>query len=375
MKIDLVVLFGGQSVEHDISVISAIQVMNNLDRNRYNIIPIYLNRDNVLINGPNLDKIETFANNLTNGKKYFPVTIVENQHRHYLISSNKKSFYKQKIDLIWPIVHGKGVEDGNIAGWLELLKIPFPTCNTKAAAICQDKHWTKVMLRSFNIKVLDEIVLYENNTINFNDLSYPVIVKPASLGSSIGINKVKEESQILNAIEVAFKYDNKLIIEQCLENFREFACAIYKKGDKYIVSDIEEINIKEDIFKFSDKYEQKEKINNNCHIIPALISEQLASYIKSTTTEVYKGLELKGIVRVDFLYDNVTKECYVNEINTIPGALAYYLFEHDVINFASLLDENIKEAFLEKERKNNYQVSFPSSIFSSNISKLNKYIN
>ncbi len=352
------VLFGGRSVEHDISILSAMQVIKALDTSKYTIIPLYLSKDLNILSSSKYSSLETYQRGIKPDKKEY-VNLIKKNNAVYLSRPYQKFARTQKIDLILPIVHGKGVEDGTISGFLEILGITYPTCKVMPASITQDKEITKIILKELGINVIPYTL-----HIDSNDIKYPVIVKPAKLGSSIGIYKANNFEELKEAFGKASRYDSKVLIEKCLVNFKEFSNAGYYYKEEVIVSDIEEVKLVSDIYSFSEKYQNQEKILNNNHQIPAHITKDLTLEIKETTKKIYKRLELSGVVRVDYLYDLDTNTLYVNEINTIPGSLAYFLFKDKTLG--SLLDDLIKQSLIDKEKEKEYLNTFSSSVLNNN---------
>lgn len=363
------ILFGGESVEHDVSILSAMQVIKAIDQNKYQIIPLYITKKGELLTGKRFKEIATFKNEFKIKKREY-VNLMYFNDQGYLSFPFQKFKKRLKIDLILPIVHGKGVEDGNISGFLEILKIPHSSPKIMGASIAQDKEFTKIVLESMNIKTVPYEVLYNDN-YQFTNHDFPKIIKPARLGSSIGIKKVNSQQECTEAIKEAFRYDEKVIVEQALTNFKEYSIAIYFRKEELVVSDIEELILQEDIYKFTDKYERGNKGETN-HIIPAKINKKLEEKIKEIGRRIYEKLELSGIVRIDFLYDLAKKELYVNEINTIPGSLAFYLFKDQNISFTKLIDDLIKQTLINKEKKKNYISSFESNILNRNTLSMKK---
>ncbi len=355
------VLFGGKSVEHDISILSAIQVINALDK-KYKVIPLYLTKDNMLASGDRYKELETFKNKLLIKEQEY-ANLIKTKMGNYLLFNNKKFKNKLKIDLILPIVHGKGVEDGNISGFLEILNIPYISSPTLPASLCQDKEITKIVLNSMNINNI-EYEVYMEGDYHLSSMEYPLIIKPASLGSSIGITKVNSDEEFINGLKTAFKYEKKVIIEKCLTNFKELSIACYKRKEELVLSDIEELSITSDIYHFTDKYQANGKLTSkkkNHHI-----SKELRETIEKETSNIYKKLMFKGVVRIDYLYDLDSKKLICNEINTIPGSLAFYLYESKGISFGDLLNDLIKQALIENEIEKKYLTTFNSSVLVKN---------
>lgn len=353
MREKIGVFFGGNSLEHEISIITALQVIQALDKSKYEVFPLYLTKDNKIYYGKYLENKENYLN-LEKLKKECTRVILKNNEGETYIVSDELKYIKKNLDLIIPIFHGKGVEDGSISSWLSSLNIPFTTSLLTSGAICQDKVYSKMILKQNHFNVLDyEFYFEEDFDIEKVQLNYPIIVKPAKLGSSIGINIASTKEELENCVEIAFRYDNKILLEPALKNYREFNCAAIRVNDQILTSSVEEVIKSEEILSYQDKYEKgsMEGINR---VLPASINNELEEAIKETTKQAYQLLECRGVVRIDYLYDVKKKELYLNEINTIPGSLAFYLFEESNIRFDKLLDYLIsqgKEDFIKEKKK------------------------
>lgn len=390
MKIKLGVIFGGESVEHEISIITAIQAMNSLDQDKYEIIPIYISKDRIWYTGKMLMELDVYKD-FNELKRYAnKVTLVKDEDGFYLMKT-KGMFHRklQELDIVFPIVHGKGVEDGSLAGFLETIGIPYVGPSMLGAALGQDKVVMKQVMEANNIPVPKYTWFYDteylNNSKNILDnikkLGYPVIVKPANLGSSIGITVVKEEKDIISAIDEAINYDNKIVVEKVIDNLLEVNCSVTGNYEYQEASVIDEIIPKHDFLTFNDKYlgnAKKGKLKMPLkgskgskgmaatdRIIPARISEKLANEVTKLAKETFVALNLKGIARIDFLLDKKNEKIYVNEPNTIPGSLAFYLWAPKGVSYEALLDDAIKTAI--KEYKNNAKktTSFESNVLSN----------
>lgn len=356
------VIFGGRSVEHDISIITGLQVINALDKNKYKIIPIFIDQNNNIYSSEKFKKLENIRKL---GLKKGPNPNKRKIRGTASYQSLKKLQKRKKIDLIFNCTHGAGVEDGIVSGMLEFLNIPYTSSNLMSSSIAQDKDMTKKVLKSINIPMLNHITIKYQDRRNISDLikdlEFPVIIKPAHLGSSIGIYIAKDKHELIEKIKQAFIYDDKIIIEKLLTNFKEFSLAIYKRKYEYHLSNIEELSRDENIFTFEEKY-----INHHKEVIHTFLNdESLIKQINDYTTKSYKFLEMSGIVRFDYLY--VNGNLYLNEINTIPGGLSNYLFK-DKLSFKLLLDEQIREALFMHKKKNELLKSFESSVLKNNIS-------
>lgn len=360
MKLQVGVLFGGCSTEHDISIITGLQVMHNLDPKKYNIIPLYLTKDNEILSHRKLLNIDFYKQNIkTKGITY---TIYSNKGVGWLSNISKKFHFRKKIDLIFNCTHGYRVEDGSISGLLNYLKIPYSSPDILTSSICQDKDYTKIILKELKVPVLDYIVLKEKDKLDLEYYSrmieYPVIIKPAHLGSSIGIKIAYDYNELLDGVNYGFIYDNKLIIEKYLNDSVEYSVALYKRKNDLIISRIEEISKTKEIFDFKDKYIDFNKTYNHIYLDD---DSELAKKIKEISKKVYNKLEMKGIIRIDFIKSS---DLFLNEINTIPGSLANYLFKN--ISFKTLLDEQVREMLYEYKYNQRYKTSFETSVLNNN---------
>ena len=317
MKVGIV--FGGPSVEHDISIITASQILASINPKKYKIIPIYYSKDKKFYEVKNFDSLKKWTGD---------IKLLQEIPINRLQGKKKGKFGTIKyVDCIISAFHGKNTEGGELAGLFEVLDIPYSSNSILGASLGQDKIVMKKVLKSDQINVLkfvdlsyDEYTKNEEKSIEkIEQINYPLIVKPSMLGSSIGIKKVDNKNELKKALNLAFKYDEMVIIEECLSDYREFNCAIFND----ILSEVEEVKVKNAIFTFKDKYQSHESE----HILPAMIDEKLKNEIYEMTKQTSISLRNESIARIDFLYDNIEKKLYVNEINTIPGALSYYLFE------------------------------------------------
>ena len=377
MKIKVGVIFGGKSVEHEVSVISALQAIDNIDIEKYDVVPIYIDKQRNWYTGESLFDIENFKDidNLKN--KCQKVVLCKKNDDFCLISINGL-FNKivNKIDIAFPIVHGQNVEDGTLAGYLDTLGIPYVGPNVLGASLGQDKVVLKQVLRESNIPVVDYVWFYDQDFQSdkniylkkIKKMGYPVVVKPASLGSSVGINFVEKESGIEDAINEACSYDKKIIVEKAVENLVEVNCSVVGNYEIQNASVIEEVISSDDILSYEDKYVGDSKTKgskgmlNTSRIIPARLDDKLTDDIKNTSKEVFKVLNLSGVCRIDYLINKKTQEYYVNEPNTIPGSLSFYLWEPIGKKYKDLLSDLILLSIKEFKNKNKKTTSFDSNI-------------
>ena len=356
--INIGIIFGGESVEHEISIISALQAIDYIDKTKYNAIPIYISKDRLWYTGDKLLDINNYKDLDSLLKKCKEVVLCKKNNEYCLISNKYINKVVKKLDIAFPIVHGANVEDGSLAGYLSTLGIPYVGSKLLASSIGQDKVVTKEVLMNNNIPVVPYIWFYESDFINnkeyylnkIKELDYPVIVKPATLGSSVGINIVKKENMVIDAINEALMYDKKIIVEKCIENLIEVNASVLGNYEDSEVSILERVNSNNDYLTYEDKYIGSSKgIVNTNRIIPADISDKLTKEITNTSKEVFRVLNFSGVVRIDYLIDSKTNNYYVNEPNTIPGSLSYYLWQD--IGYKELLNKLIDIAI--KEYKDN----------------------
>ena len=352
-KLRVGIIFGGISSEHDVSKVSGTSVISNLNKEKYDILPIYIDqKGNWYIYDKNINEIQI-------------LDIESNVEEEIKPISNIEDILKS-LDVIFPVLHGLGGEDGSIQGLFELLNIPYVGCGILASSIGMDKVYTKIIfekagikqakyeyIRKFNDKYIyvdknfnEEIVELEKvaEKIN-NNLKYPMFIKPSNSGSSVGINKANDIEELKNAIEYAAKFDKKILIEEGLIG-KEVECAVLG-NEEVLASCIGEIKPAEDFYTFDAKYKNQEsKV-----LIPAQISEEMSEKIRKLATKAFKAIDGKGLSRVDFFANVETNEIYINEINTLPGftTISMYpkLFEQVGINYSNLLDKLIELA-LEK---------------------------
>lgn len=374
MKLQLGILFGGASVEHEISILSALQAMNHLDNTRYEIIPIYAAKDHQLYHSPLLKEIDSFRdlNKLCAG---LTPTALYKKGNKVLLKSNSRFRKDIPIDLILPIMHGTYGEDGTLQGYLRMLDIPFCACELSAAVLGQDKELMKQVLAAKQLPIVKWFAVEKNQwkdsdlTKQCEEIGWPLIVKPTTLGSSVGIHMAKDYEELQSALEDAFQYDKLAIVEHAVTNMREFNCAVFGDEDEAKTSSIEEVLKDDEILSYKDKYEGNGKskgIVSTNRLIPAQLSEAVQTEIEALALKAFHALRGFGIARIDFLMDNETKKIYINEINTIPGSLSFYLFEPQGIAFAQLLDEYI-QLTLKRQRKQ------AQMIFSYSTNVLSQY--
>ena len=319
--IKLGIIYGGISTEHDVSIMSAKSILENLNKEKYEIHEIYINEYG----------------------KWFEIQNGEKEEIYNLIWTLKE------LDVVFPILHGIGGEDGTIQGMLEMLKVPYVGCGVLASAVGMDKVYSKMIFKEVGIQQAKYLVIYYKNDkyyirengideeLKFEKLKFPMFVKPSNSGSSVGVKKANDVNELKLAIENASKYDRKIIIEEGIKG-KEVECAILEKKDEIIASTVGEIKSAEEFYSFDAKY----NIPNSQTIIPAKIEKKLIEEIQKNAIKAFKSIDGRGLARVDFFIEEGTNNIYINEINTMPGftKISMYpkLFESYKISYSDLLD-------------------------------------
>lgn len=380
MKIKLGVIFGGETTEHEVSIISAVQAMASLNNEKYEIYPIYMGKDKTWYTGKMLMDIEIYKD-MPNLKRYATkVGLIRRNGIVYIQRMNLLKTLVTDLDIVFPIVHGNNVEDGSIQGFLQTLGIPFVGSSILGSAIGQDKVIIKQLLESENIPVTPYVWFYEEEYLMDKDLylkkikklGYPVIVKPANLGSSIGIAIANSDDNIEKALSEAMQYDCKILVEKVVPNLTELNCSVLGDYTHSETSAIEEVMGKDEYLSYKDKYLGGKKGNKTSkgmlstdRVIPAKIDEKVEDRVRELAMKTFYTLNLSGVARIDFLYDKKNNHLFVNEPNTIPGSLSFYLWEPVGKKYEELLDNMINIAIKNYKRKTKKIVSFESNILNN----------
>ena len=386
MKIKVGVIFGGESVEHEVSIISAIQAMNKMDQEKYDIIPIYITKDREWYTGDMLKDIEVYED-LDLVKKYGKNVVLYYKNGSYVLQNKK--FPKgvvTDIDIAFPIVHGTNVEDGVLQGYLQSIGIPFVGGNVYASAVGQDKVYMKALFKDSDLPMTKYVWFYDCDYKNdseevikkVNKLKYPVIVKPACTGSSVGIKVVDDESELVEAIDDAIQYDNKILVEEVVTDLKEVNISVVGNYEHQKTSEIEEVISANKFLTYADKYigggkgklkgmkmpmktPSKGMASAN-RKLPADLSDKMRKEVEEIAIKAFKVLGSAGVCRIDFLIDEKAKKVYVNEINSIPGSLAFYLWEAAGVKYTELLDELINIGIKDYKKRVSKTHSFDTNI-------------
>ena len=383
MKLRVGVIFGGESVEHEVSIISAVQAMKSLDSEKYEIIPIYIGKDREWYTGKLLSNIDIYSD-LDLLKKYAKNVVLTNKKDSFVLV-NKKGLRRvvDYIDIAFPIVHGTNVEDGTLQGYLELIGIPYVGSNLYSASIGQDKVFQKQILKSSNLPVVDYDWFFDSEYKDNEEeilkrikkIGYPVMIKPARLGSSVGIGKAHNEEEVKMCIEEAIKYDEKILVEKVVDNLVEVNCSVLGNYEYQSASEIEEVMGADEFLSYRDKYlgGSKGKISktgskgmvSTNRILPARLDDKMTNEVKELSKSVFKVLNAAGVIRIDYLIDKKTKKIYINETNTIPGSLSFYLWEATDKPYKELLDDLITLGIKTYKKKKRKVFSFETNILSN----------
>ena len=377
--VNVAVFFGGDSVEHEVSIISAVQAMTHINKEKYNTIPVYLSKDGKMYTSAAMFDIKNFKN-IGELLAISKEVIIYNNGSEVILKSQKKNDFSGKkplkLDVALPIVHGTNCEDGSLQGYLETIKLPYAGCNVLASSVGMDKAIFKSVLRTAGIPVLDcirfssrDYAEYTENILNRieGSIGFPLIVKPVNLGSSIGITKVSDKDSLNSAIETAFEYADSVLVERAVQNLREINCSVLGDESDCKASPCEEPINDNDILSYEKKYLETSKTKGMASLkrkIPAEIPDDLTQTIKEYACRTFKAIGGHGVVRIDFLMDNQSKEVFVNEINTIPGSLAFYLWEADGMKYTEMLDKIISLAFSRQRKRDNLHFEIETNILS-----------
>ncbi len=383
MKTRVAVLFGGRSVEHEVSIISGLQALWALDENKYEPLPLYIAKDNRLYTGENLKKVENFRDMTACLKAATRVVLVPRADGVVdMVRYPAPKFGRAVVgsfEVAIPVVHGTNVEDGTLMGYLEMLGVPYAGCDVTSSAVGMDKYLMKAALSQAGLPVLPaktyrgkgymtdpEPVVQEIE----REIGYPVIVKPVNLGSSVGISKADTREKLETALDTAFSFADRVLVEKAVPNLREINCAVLGDADEAIASVCEEPIGADEILSFGDKYLQDggktggksggmSSLKRRC---PAELPDGMTETVQELAVKTFQALGCAGVSRIDFLNDRETGELWVNEINTIPGSLSFYLWEAAGVPFSELMDRLVKLAFKRQRAKAELTFTYDSNI-------------
>lgn len=381
MKINLAVLFGGRSVEHEVSVISAVQAMSSMNKEKYNIIPVYMTKQSEFFTGEKLFDINSYKDIPALLKECMECVFVRSEGKVQLIRQKMKKFGSNLIsdvDIAFPIVHGTNVEDGALQGYLQTLDLPYVGCDVLASAVGMDKFVMKILLKDAGFPVLDCCRFSSFDLDKIDDIvaqveakfSYPVIVKPINLGSSVGISKASDRNSLIRSIEEAFEFADKILVEPAVVQLKEINCSVVGDSESAEASVCEEPVQQDEILSYKDKYVSGGKSGGSKGMaalkrkIPAEITPEQEEFVRKTAVDAFRYLGCNGVTRIDFMLDKATDKIYINEINTIPGSLAFYLWEPKGVKYSELLERMIQLALKRHRQGEKINYTFETNILS-----------
>jgi D-alanine-D-alanine ligase len=380
-KIRVGVVFGSRSVEHEVSVITGQQVIAALDKTRYEVVPIYITKTGAWYTGDKLTDVANFKDEKTVLVGCDPVSLSPDPTVGGLTVRReaKGGLFKRAsepevlpLDVLFPTIHGTYGEDGTLQGLFELANIPYVGSGVLGSAVGMDKIIMKSVFRDNGLPVVKQYATNRrawehapDETLNAIEqaLGYPVFVKPANLGSSVGISQAKDRAELKGALELAAHYDRRLLIEAAVQNAFEINCAVLGFEEPQ-ASVCEHPIPSKDILSYEDKYMRGGKgsgMKGLARQIPAPISDELTRQVQQMAIQSFKMLDCRGVARIDFLLDPKTDTLYINEINTLPGSISFYLWEPLSINFSALVDKLIQLAFEahQERQRTTYSVDSP----------------
>ena len=389
MKTKVAMLFGGKTVEHEVSVISGIQALKAMDTDKYEVIPVYMTKENDMYIGSDIGDIKAYRDIPGLLKKSQRVIMVNDGGRVQLVQYPPKRFGGAKpvdIDIAFPVVHGTNVEDGALQGYLKTVGIPFVGPDVTSSAISMDKFITKAVLKEAGVPVLDASVYtmadYEDIEGLADDIEknigYPVIIKPVNLGSSVGIGFAKSRDELIDAIDDAFRYAARVMAEHAISKLREINCSVLGDENEALASECEEPLTSGEILSYEDKYvnggggkkggakggsgSKGAGMANLSRKIPAELSPEKREEIRELAVKSFKALGCCGVSRIDFMIDEDEDKLYFNEINPIPGSLSFYLWEPVGVPYKELLDRMIQLALKRARIEDSLTFTFDTNI-------------
>ncbi len=396
------VIFGGVTCEHDVSVVSGLQLIENVNKSKYEVVPIYIHSNGEWYTGSELLDSKIYKEFDKHESKLKKAIIPPNQKG--LLIFDKGLFAKNKfieLDVVIPAMHGMNGEDGTLQGLLELANIPYSSSGVLGSSVGMDKILMKKVFEAHNLPVLPYTYFIRDEWNENKDkvleriesqITYPMFVKPSNLGSSIGISKAKDREGLINAIEIAVNYDSRVIVEKGVENLIEINCSALGYGEDVNTSVCEQPVNWEEFLTFEDKYMRGSKgaksakssnestnklgvkqggMENMDRRIPANIPDKQTKEIQELTKKAFKSLNSKGVVRIDYIIDKTENKVYINEINTIPGSFSFYLWKHNGLEYPELIDKLVEIAEKANEEKNKNNYTYESNII-GNITKVEK---
>ena len=382
MKKQIGVIFGSRSCEREVSIISAVQLMRHIDRDKYDVIPVYIDENGNWYTGEKLTDINCYKPFRSERKDIIRVFPDLTSRSGALLTVRKgsgllgreKTEIAARVDVYIIVMHGLNGEDGTLQGLMELANVAYTSTGVAGSALGMDKIMMKQFFKGADLPVLPGIwftrsafIKDRDTVLNRvkNEIGFPVFVKPANLGSSIGVSRADNPEQLADSLELAFEYDRRVLIEKGLDKPIELNCSVLGYDDEIIASPIEMPINSDEFLDFKDKYLASggsKGMASLRRILPAPIENELKEEIQETSRKIFRLLDCKGVVRIDYMYDRASEHTYITEINTIPGSLAFYLWENAGIAYSDLIDRMIQYAEKAFEDKNMANYAYSSDI-------------
>ncbi len=392
MKTRVAMLFGGKTVEHEVSVISGIQAYMAMDTEKYDVIPVYMDKSNNMYIGDGIGNIASYKDIPALLSRSQRVVMINDGGRILLLPYPVKRWGGAKpvqIDIAFPVVHGTNVEDGALQGYLKTVGVPFVGPDVTSSAVSMDKFITKAVLKMHDIPVLDAEVYTLADYEDMESLperiemvfGYPVIVKPVNLGSSVGISIARTRTELVNALDDAFRYATRVLVEHAIGKLREINCAVLGDENEAVASECEEPLHTADILSYEDKYVSSggSKGGKNggakgssgskgagmaslARKIPADLTPEQREEVRNLAVRSFKALGCSGVSRIDFMIDEGSGQLYFNEINPIPGSLSFYLWEPVGVPYTELLDRMIQLSLKRQRQEESITFTFDTNI-------------
>lgn len=360
---NIAIFYGGKSVEHEVSVITGLQVIENIDLKKFKPIPIYIDKNGIWWNVKNYKDKKQYVNIKKAKKK--KVFVVMGKSILFL-----KNIFLKKIPIHACIncCHGTNCEDGVLEGVFESMHMPSSAPSVLPSAICMNKIITKQLFDYYGFSQTKYMYFKREDKINLlmitQNLRFPIFVKPANLGSSVGISKCEKIDEIQNALEIAFSFDEYVILEEGVNNLKEINCSVQKINGKIVASELEMPISWEKFLTYDQKYVVKNKNEKN-RVVGVKLDKKIAKQITDISCDVYNKFNLEGVIRIDYLFDSKIKQLYVNEVNTIPGSLAFYLWKPKGISLKEHITLQIIQAKEKQKNKERNKTNFNSNILLS----------
>ena len=381
-KIQLGVIFGSRSCEREVAIISAVQLMHHVDTQKYDVIPVYISEQGVWYTGECLKQIDTFRPFNPDRRDLTRVSLDMASGSGALLTTRqgKGLFARQeqvlaaRIQCAVIVMHGLNGEDGTLQGMLELANIPYTSTGVAGSAIGMDKIMMKQFFRGAGLPVLPGIDLTRTRWENAREqvtreiagqLGFPVFVKPANLGSSIGVSRAMDGVELEDALDLAFEYDRRVLVEKGLDHPLELNCSVLGYDEEVEASPIEMPISNHDLLDFGEKYlggGGSKGMASLSRVVPAPIEDSLRDRLQQMSCAIFRMMDCKGVVRIDYMYDRHSGETYITEINTIPGSLAFYLWEAAGLRYSGLIDRMVAYAMRAHRDRNERNYAYTSNI-------------